>query len=227
MKIDPSFLGDLQRARDTAVASLIDGLGPYSKLVSALQDVAGRNFHWVRDVTVSNSTWGNRFLRIFKPYAGVHALGGGIGQGLAMAIGAAVGSAATGSGEKTFCLAGDGGFIMNLGELATAVQEKADMVIILMNDKGYGVIKNIQDAQYGGRRHFVDLHTPDYALLSRSLSLRHARVTNLDDVTSTLASALSEAGPFLLEVDMLSIGSFKTAFAGPPVKVEEQAAVIN
>jgi acetolactate synthase-1/2/3 large subunit len=227
MQIDPAFIGDLQRARDVAVDALVDGLGPYSTLVSSLQAAAGRNFNWVRDVTVSNSTWGNRFLRIFKPYAGVHALGGGIGQGLAMAIGAAVGAAATGTGDKTFCLAGDGGFILNLGELATAVQEQADMIIILMNDKGYGVIKNIQDAQYGGRRHFVDLHTPDYALLSRSLSLRHARVSSLDEIGQTLTSALAEPGPFLLEIDMLSIGSFKTAFAGPPVKVEEQAAVIN
>ncbi|HEY4073175.1 MAG TPA: thiamine pyrophosphate-binding protein [Herbaspirillum sp.] len=227
MRIDPTFIGDLQRARDTAAASLVDGLGPYSQLVSSLQAVAGRNFNWVRDVTVSNSTWGNRFLRIFNPCAGVHALGGGIGQGLAMGIGAAVGAAATGSGDRTFCLAGDGGFILNLGELATAVQEKADMLIILMNDKGYGVIKNIQDAQYGGRRHFVDLHTPDYALLSRAMNLRHARVTDLADIAKTLQSALAEPGPFLLEIDMLSIGSFKTAFAGPPVKVEEQAAVIN
>jgi acetolactate synthase-1/2/3 large subunit len=55
--------------------------------------VAGRNFNWVRDVTVSNSTWGNRELRIFEPSAGVHATGGGIGQGMPMAIGAAIGAA--------------------------------------------------------------------------------------------------------------------------------------
>ncbi|MFC3109397.1 thiamine pyrophosphate-binding protein [Undibacterium arcticum] len=223
MKVDPAFIGDLQKARDTAVAGLVDGLGPYSALVSRLQEAAGRSFNWVRDVTVSNSTWGNRFLRIFDPLAGVHALGGGIGQGLAMAIGAAVGAAETAPGKKTFCLAGDGGFILNLGELATAVQERADMVIVLMNDKGYGVIKNIQDAQYGGRRHYVDLHTPDYAMLSQSLQLRHARISNLADVGAGLRSALAEPGPFLLEIDMLSIGSFKTAFAGPPVKVDEPA----
>jgi acetolactate synthase-1/2/3 large subunit len=46
----------------------------------------------VRDVTVSNSTWGNRELRFFEPNAGVHATGGGIGQGLPMAIGAAIGA---------------------------------------------------------------------------------------------------------------------------------------
>ncbi len=227
LKVDPNFIGDLQKARDTAVDILMDGLGPYGTLVEQLQHVAGREFHWVRDVTVSNSTWGNRYLKIFDPRAGVHALGGGIGQGLAMGIGAAIGAAVTGSGKKTFCLAGDGGFILNLGELATAVQERADMIIVLMNDKGYGVIKNIQDAQYGGRRHYVDLHTPDYAQLSQALKLRHARIVNLHDVEGALTLALSESGPFLLEIDMLSIGSFKTAFAGPPVNEEKTVATAN
>jgi acetolactate synthase-1/2/3 large subunit len=226
MRIDPAFMDDLRRVRDTAVAELVDGLGPYATLVSDLQKSAGRSFNWVRDVTVSNSTWGNRFLRIFDPLAGVHALGGGIGQGLAMAIGAALGAAETGSRRKTFCLAGDGGFVLNLGELATAVQERADIIIVLMNDKGYGVIKNIQDAQYGGRRHYVDLHTPDFAALSRSMNLRHARIGDLAEVDTALRNALTEPGPFLLEIDMLSIGTFKTVFAGPPVKTDEPATAM-
>ncbi|MGO4282292.1 MULTISPECIES: thiamine pyrophosphate-binding protein [Cupriavidus] len=224
LKVDASFAADLRRAHDVAVGALVDGLGPYSALVQALQQAVGRNFNWVRDVTVSNSTWGNRHLQIFDSRAGVHALGGGIGQGLAMGIGAAIGAAATASGKKTFTLAGDGGFILNLGELATAVQERADMVIVLMNDKGYGVIKNIQDAQYGGRRHYVDLHTPDYAQLSKSLALRHRRVSNLADIGAALEEATVEPGPFLLEIDMLSIGSFKTVFAGPPVNKQQPIA---
>jgi acetolactate synthase-1/2/3 large subunit len=85
MKVDPAFAGDLLAARSTAEKALLDGLGPYAELVKQLQGAAGRHFNWVRDVTVSNSTWGNRQLKIFDPTAGVHALGGGIGQGLAMA----------------------------------------------------------------------------------------------------------------------------------------------
>jgi len=170
---------------------------------------------------VSNSTWGNRFLYLFDPKAGVHALGGGIGQGLAMGIGAAIGAAQTASGKKTYTLAGDGGFILNLGELATAVQEKANMVIILMNDKGYGVIKNIQDAQYGGRRHYVELHTPDYAELATAIGFSHVRVSDLSQVAEAFKKANAEQGPFMVEIDMLSIGKFKTAFAGPPVSEPE------
>lgn len=219
---DPALLTDLRAAHEEAVATLRDGLGPYAELVRQIQSVAGRSFNWVRDVTVSNSTWGNRELRIFEPSAGVHATGGGIGQGMPMAIGAAIGAAVTGSGRKTFCLAGDGGFILNLGELACMVQEEAPMVIVLMNDKSYGVIKNIQDAQYGGRRCYAELHTPDYALLCKSIALPHARVSRLEELKGQLDEALAARGPFLLEIDMLSIGGFKSTFAGPPTNTVTQ-----
>ena len=226
-KADPALLTDLRAAHDQAVATLRDGLGPYAELVRQIQSVAGRSFNWVRDVTVSNSTWGNRELRIFEPSAGVHATGGGIGQGMPMAIGAAIGAAVTGSGRKTFCLAGDGGFILNLGELACMVQEKAPMVIVLMNDKSYGVIKNIQDVQYGGRRCYAELHTPDYDLLCKSIALPHARVQKLDDLPARLDQALAGDGPFLLEIDMLSIGGFKSTFAGPPTNTITQIPALG
>ena len=82
-----------------------------------------------------------------------------------------------------FAIAGDGGFILNLGELATLVQERANLVILLMNDQRYGVIRNIQDAVYGSRHCYVDLHTPDYSKLAESLNLRHGLVTDLLDVS--------------------------------------------
>ena len=226
-KADAALHADLHEAHALAVSAVHDGLGPYSQLVQALQKAAGRKFNWVRDVTVSNSTWGNRELRVFEPSQGVHATGGGIGQGMPMAIGAAVGAAVTGSGRKTFCLAGDGGFILNLGELATMVQEACDMVIVLMNDKGYGVIKNIQDAQYGGRRCYVELHTPDYAKLCDSLALPHARCSSLADLPALLDKATAAKGPFMLEIDMLAIGPFKSSFAGPPVNKITQIPAIN
>ncbi len=221
MNVDAQLAEDIQQTRKAAMSALMDDLGPYSKLVDTLQSLLGASpLNWVRDVTLSNSMWGNRLPRLADPKAGVHALGGGIGQGLAMGIGAAVGSAVTASGKKTLTLAGDGGFILNLGELATAVQEQADMLVILMNDQAYGVIKNIQDAVYGGRKHYVQLHTPDYALLSQSLNLGHTRVSKIEDLEGALKTGLQTKGPFIVEIDMLSIGSFKTKFAGPPVKKE-------
>ena len=154
---------------------------------------------------------------MFSPRAGVHALGGGIGQGMQMAIGAAL----AGSAAKTVCLVGDGGLMVNVGELVTAVQEKANVMIVLMNDQCYGVIRNIQDAQYGGRRMFVDLHQPDFAQFCASFGLAHRRITSLDHADDIIREGLAIDGPVLVEVDMLSVGSFATAFAGPPVKKEE------
>lgn len=217
MKIDPAFAGDLAATREVAVAETGKGLGPYKRLVDVLQHAVGRDYNWVRDVTISNSTWGNRMLKIFQPRAGVHALGGGIGQGIQMAIGAALANAAS----KTVCLVGDGGLMVNVGELVTAVQENANVMIVLMNDQCYGVIRNIQDAHYGGRRCYVQLHQPDFAQFCASFGLTHYRISSLDQAEAIVREGMAKAGPVMVEVDMLSIGSFTTAFAGPPVRKQE------
>jgi acetolactate synthase-1/2/3 large subunit len=207
VKTGPNFAKELQEARKAAEAQLRATLGPYEALVDALQRLAGRDFVWVRDVTISNSTWGNRLLRIFGPRDGVHALGGGIGQGLAMAIGAAVAS----QERKVFCLVGDGGLALNLGELGTLVQEKANVIVLVMNDRGYGVIRNIQDAQYGGRRAYVDLVTPDFENLAGAYGIPYFKAKDLERATA-------RKGPALVEIDMGAIGPYAAAFAGPPVR---------
>jgi acetolactate synthase-1/2/3 large subunit len=173
---------------------------------------------WVRDITLSNTMWGNRAPVLDHPRAGVHALGGGIGQGLAMGIGAALANAEHALGRKTVVLAGDGGFMLNLGELACAVQERADLLVLLMNDRRYGVIRNIQDAVYGSRHCYVDLHTPDFAALCASMQAAYFR---LDDPAATvplLSQALQRSGPVVVEVDMQAWGDFPVKFAGPPKK---------
>lgn len=213
MSIDAEFAADLAAARSRASSDVARSLGPYRQLVESLQGALGRDFNWVRDVTISNSTWGNRLLQIFSPRAGVHALGGGIGQGMQMAIGAAL----AGNASKTVCLVGDGGLMVNVGELATAVQENANVLIVLMNDKCYRVIRNIQDAQYGGRRCYVELHQPEFAQFCASLGMHHQRLSSLENAAAAIERGLAHAGPSMLEIDMLSIGEFSERFAGPPV----------
>lgn len=216
LQVEPGFQAELRTVRAQLRQQLMSELGPYAAMVDQLQSCTGRDFTWVRDVTLSNSIWGNRLIDLFHPRAGVHALGGGIGQGLAMAIGAGVAAAETAPQRKVFALCGDGGFILNLGEIATLVQERVNVVILLMNDQRYGVIRNIQDAIYGSRHCYVDLHTPDYSRLAESVGLRHVCLTDLANFAVTLNQAFSQPGPFLLEVDMNAVGSFAKAFAGPP-----------
>ena len=213
---DKGFTRDIQGAREGAEAGMRKALGPYNEVVDAVLDAVPRDFVWVRDITLSNTIWGNRLPPLDGPRDGVHALGGGIGQGLPMGIGAALGVQA--EGRKTLILAGDGGFAVTLGELATAKQENADIAILLMNDGGYGVIKNIADAYYGGRRAYVDILGPDWGLMCDSLGIPHWRVDTAGDISEVLKSAFEVDGPALIEVDMSSIGEFAQAFAGPPVK---------
>jgi acetolactate synthase-1/2/3 large subunit len=212
--IDPKFAADLAAVRKAAEASLRAALGPYAALVDALHGAMPRGSVWVRDVTVSNSTWGNRYLRVHGPRDGVHALGGGIGQGVPMAIGAALGA----DGRKTVALAGDGGLHVSLGELATLAQEKPDVTVVVMNDRGYGVIRNIQDAKFGGRRYFVDLHTPDMGELARTLGLQFFRAASVQEIPGAVQAAVAHRGPSILEIDMTAIGQFAQRFAGPPVR---------
>ena len=216
MQIDADFHRDLRAAREKAGQQVDDALGPYLALKSALGALVDKRCWWVRDITLSNSMWGNRSPVLDNPRGGVHALGGGIGQGLAMGIGAAVANATHALDRKTVVLAGDGGFMLNLGELACAVQEKAELVVVLMNDSCYGVIKNIQDDIYGSRHCYVDLVNPDFAALCGSLKLPHFRLTDPAQTAATLEQALQvRGGPVVVEVDMKAWGPFAAKFAGP------------
>ena len=210
---DAALPSDIASARARAEAGLRAGLGHYALLADVLSQRVFEGRHpWVRDVTISNSTFGNRYVRIAAPHLGVHALGGGIGQGIAMSIGAAL----AGTPAKTVALLGDGGAQLMLGELATAVEAQADIVFILMNDRGYGVIRNIQDAQYAGRRVYADLLTPDFGLICRAVGLAHQRVADIAEFGSVFERALAMPGPYMIEIDMERIGSFSQRFSGPP-----------
>lgn len=209
---DEPFLDSIGAARRRSEAALRAMLGPYAAVADAISDrVRAARLPWVRDVTISNSTFGNRYVRLAAPHLGVHALGGGIGQGIAMGIGAGL----AGCG-KAVTLVGDGAAQLSLGELATAVETQCDTVFVLMNDRGYGVIRNIQDAQYGGRQHYASIHTPDFGLLCQAMGLPHARVQRVEEFAAALDAALATPGPHMVEVDMVAIGPFAESFAGPP-----------
>jgi acetolactate synthase I/II/III large subunit len=213
LNTDPAFLSEIGAARIRAEAALRKALGPYEPLAETLSRRVENDGHpWVRDVTISNSTFGNRYVRLAEPRLGVHALGGGIGQGIAMGIGAAM----AGVRSKAITLLGDGGSQLMIGELATAVESAANVVYVLMNDRGYGVIRNIQDAQYNGRRIYADILTPDFSLVCQSVGLPHEHVNTIEDFDGALDRAIAAAGPRLIEIDMTAIGPFGQSFAGPP-----------
>jgi acetolactate synthase I/II/III large subunit len=214
--LDRGWSQAVAQARKEAEAKVDHDSGAYLPLKNALNTVANGKLWWVRDITLSNTIWGNRCIAFNDSRTGVHALGGGIGQALAMGIGAAVADTQHGLDRTTIALIGDGGFMLNAGELACAVQENANLLIILMNDKGYGVIKNIQDAVYGGRRCYVDLHTPDFAQLCASMGVSHMRSSVPGEIEAVLRNAWEAQGVRLIEIDMNAWGPFNAKPAGPP-----------
>src|SRR3546814_20648211 len=91
------------------------------------------------------------------------------------------------------------------------------MMLLGMNDRGYGVIRNIQDARFGGRKYYVDLHTPQFADLARSLGWRHTRLDDVGKAGAVLARAVAETGPRMVEVAMVTNGPYASALARQPV----------
>ena len=216
---DPEFIKDLKSAKAAAIRDLREGIAPYEPLVDAVSEQGGSELIWVRDVTISNSTWGNRAVDLSGPRDGVHALGGGIGQGMQMAIGAAIAA----PDRRVICLVGDGGLQVNIGELTTAVQENVNLVVILMNSRDYEVIKNIQDATYGGRRHYSDIYAPDFEAIASGAGWSYQKLSDLGRASTVLGSAVQTQGPTMIEVDMAAIGSYARAFGGPPVRAAEMS----
>jgi len=217
LSVDKSFLEEMAAAKVLANASFRQSLGPYGSLPDKLRAVMPRDCMWVRDVTLSNGSWGNKIFPIYNPRDGMYPIGLGIGPGLPLGIGAAV--AATAQGRKTVMMSGDGGFAVNMNELLTAAQEKVDIVIMVMNDNGYGVIKHIQDGGYDGRRCYGDLLPPDFALLAQAAHMPHLLARSIDEVASQVAKGLAMKGPVMVEVQMDSIGPFPNYISPPPVKM--------
>lgn len=213
LDVDPNHIHDISVARAKSEGALRGRLGPYQVIAEKLLTVIPAGKHpWVRDVTISNSTFGNRYVQIGAPNLGVHALGGGIGQGIAMGIGAAVAAPDT----RTVTLLGDGGSMLGIAELITAVDEGLNIVYLLMNDSAYGVIENIQDAQYDGRRHYSKLKVPDFGKLCGAIDMPHVKVDTIESFGAAFDHAMAQSGPVLLEVDMVTIGPFAEQFSGPP-----------
>ncbi len=204
MKIDPSYQTQFADLKKKVVADFLVTLGVYGGFSQQLRDVLPKDAIWVRDVTQNNSTWGNRVFPISSPNQNVYPVGLGIGQGLSLSLGAA---AAAGD-RKTICMTGDGGFFLNVGELWTAVQENLDLIVMVMNDRGYGVIKRIQDATQAGRRFYADLQGPDLGKLAALAEMPFFKCDTADSFGATVKRALATKGPVMVEVDMTAVGEF-------------------
>ena len=113
----------------------------------------------------------------------------------------------TALGAKVACperavvaIAGDGGFMYNVQELATAAQYGINVVAVVFNDNAYGNVKRIQRELYGNRVIASDLRNPDFVRLGDSFGLFSHKATSPDELRAALERAFARDEPALIEV---------------------------
>jgi acetolactate synthase-1/2/3 large subunit len=120
---------------------------------------------------------------------------GGLGYGLPGALGGAV------SGGPTLAVSGDGGAMYGLAELATAVQHGLDVTWLIVDDGGYGVLREYLTGAFGHTT-ATELARPDFVALARSFGIP-AHLSSLDTVGADLAEALRTPGPSVVVLPAL------------------------
>ena len=207
---DADWLASIGEARRAARARARATLGPYERILDDLRAGLPRDAIVVRDVTVPATTWGGRLLETYTPRTTLHSATYAIGMGVGLAIGAAIARPE----REVVLLAGDGGFITAVGELATMAQERTRLRVVLFNDAGYGILRNLQDAHFDGRRVGVDLTTPDFGRIGAAFGVWSGQVRSAVEMGPVLKEARQQDGPALIEVDMQAVGPMATPFTG-------------
>ena len=211
IEVEKGFQKEIEVLKDKAIKEYKDYLGPYGTFPDRLRKALPRDGIWVRDITLNNSTWGNRIFPVYGPRDSVYSIGAAIGIGVAHGIGAAIGA----PDKKVLCMCGDGGFFMGFAEFWTAAQEGVNVVFLIMNDGGYGVIKHIQDMFHDGRHYFADFANPKLEDCAKLAGMPYWQVTSPSELDPAVNSALKINGPSLVEVDMSKVGEFPHYFVPP------------
>ncbi|MEU8638291.1 thiamine pyrophosphate-binding protein [Amycolatopsis sp. NPDC048633] len=120
---------------------------------------------------------------------------GGLGYGLPGALGGAA------AGSPTLAVSGDGGAMYGVAELATAVQHGLDVTWLVVDDGGYGVLREYLTDAFGHTT-ATELARPDFVALASSFGVP-ARLSSLDTVGADLAEALRTPGPSVVVLPAL------------------------
>jgi acetolactate synthase-1/2/3 large subunit len=142
--------------------------------------------------------WLARYYRFRRERTYLGPASGAMGFGLPSAIGAKIARPAT----PVVSLSGDGGFAMTMSELETAARYGAGVVAIVLDNARQGTIRMHQEAQYPGRVIATELGTTDLASVARGLGLDGYLVQDSSDFEPALRSALTSAGPSVIQVRM-------------------------
>lgn len=173
-------------------------------LVNMPQLIAGLQKHLPEDAVLTNgagnfASWLHRFYRysgLTKGYKTQLApTNGAMGYGVPAGIAAAIATK-----RIAFTIAGDGDFLMNGQELATAVQHGAKTIILLLNNGMYGTIRMHQEREYPQHVAGTALHNPDFCALAHAYGYAAVQIRDSAVFESELLAALARPHGTLIEV---------------------------
>jgi acetolactate synthase I/II/III large subunit len=142
------------------------------------------------------TVWCHRFYAFRRYRTQLAPCSGAMGYGIPAAIAAKVVHP-----ERTVvCVSGDGDFLMSGHELAAAVQERAPIVVLVVNNGMYGTIRMHQERLFPGRVVGTDLVNPDFAAWARAFGAYGDVVLRSEDFPAAFERALAQPRPSLLEL---------------------------
>jgi benzoylformate decarboxylase len=156
-----------------------------------------------RDVIVVEEAPSHRLamqkhLPILRPKGFYTMASGGLGWGLPAAVGVALAEK-----QQVVCLIGDGSAMYSIQALWTAVQQKLSMVMIVLNNHGYGALKSFSQL-LGASSEPPGIRLPgiSYLDVARGFGAVGVEVTRSSDINQALQSALQRAGPTLIDIQI-------------------------
>jgi acetolactate synthase-1/2/3 large subunit len=142
------------------------------------------------------SGWLHAFFTFRRPGTYVGAASGAMGYGLPAAVGAKLAH----PDRPVVSLSGDGGFLMTVQELETAVRLRLPIVALVFNNNMYGTIRMHQERRYPARTIGTDLGNPDLVALANSFGAFGALVTSDAEFPAALREALAQERPAVIEL---------------------------
>jgi acetolactate synthase-1/2/3 large subunit len=119
---------------------------------------------------------------------------------LGWGYGAALGAQAAAPNRRVVLATGDGGFMFQAAELATAMHHKLPVVVVVFDDGAFGNVRRIQAQQYGNRLIASDLTNPDFVKFAESFGMAAFRTTTPDGLEAALRKAFALNAPALIHV---------------------------
>jgi acetolactate synthase I/II/III large subunit len=124
----------------------------------------------------------------------------GYQDNLGWGFGTALGAKAAMPDRKVLAIAGDGGFLYQVGELATAARHNLAVVVVVFDNGAFGNVKRIQQERYGNRLIASDLQNPDFSKLADSFGIASFKAADAKQLEDALHKAFALNAPALVWV---------------------------